>query len=122
MSRFKSISQDTFAELFRPLPNHLNCFAAFDFGNGYGTLFETFGQELDHVSRQSASHIWTLCSGDDGDFICSGLHFVNRLGYFVTEYGVPDGVEIEVGMDGVVSGDTNNYETHPDGGYHAAFC
>ncbi len=30
-------------------------------------------------------HIWTLTSGDDGDYLVSGTHFVNRLGYVFTD-------------------------------------
>ena len=33
------ISEDDFATLFRPLRNHLNPNASFDWGDGYGTLF-----------------------------------------------------------------------------------
>ena len=94
-----TISEDAFAALFHPEPNHLNQNASFDWGNGYGTLFETYDEELEYVKQQDSVRVWTLLSGDDGDFIASGFHFVNRLGYFITKHPVPEGVDVEVQLD-----------------------
>jgi hypothetical protein len=91
------LTEDAFAALFRPLANPLNPHASFDWGAGYGTLFETYGEELDYVRAQDPARIRTLQSGD-GDFICSGYHLVNRLGYFVTEVPLPEGLDIHVIM------------------------
>ena len=38
-----------------------------------------------HWSRNPSHCIWTLTSNDDGDFLQSGVHFVNRLGYVFTQ-------------------------------------
>ena len=89
------LSEDAFAAMFRPLANQLNSHASFDWGAGYGTLFETYGEELDYVRSQDPAKIWTLQSGD-GDFITSGYHLVNRVGYFVTEVPLPAGLDILV--------------------------
>lgn len=96
MEHLIELSEDAFATLFRPMANHLNPHASFDWGAGYGTLFETYGEEVQYVRAQNSRKIWTLCSGDGGDFVTSGFHYVNRLGYFITEMAVPDGVAIEV--------------------------
>jgi len=29
--------------------------------------------------------VWTWVDGDDGSWIISGFHYVNRIGYFITE-------------------------------------
>ena len=53
-STFQTIelSEDAFPILFKPLPNHLNPNASFDWGEGYGTLFETYGESaIDHRSH-----------------------------------------------------------------------
>ena len=58
-------------------------------------LFETFGEEYDFVERVNPLNVWTLVDGEDGTYIVEGLHYVNRVGYFVT--GVPhnnEGIEI----------------------------
>ena len=99
MAEFNNLTEDQFSDRFKPISNHLNPNASFDWGDGFGTLFETYDEELDYVRSQGYSHVWTLLSGDDGDYIANGFHFVNRLGYFITEVAVPDGCEFEVMLD-----------------------
>lgn len=96
------LSEDAFANIFRPKANHLNPNASFDWGAGYGTLFETYGEELAFVQSQPADTVWTLLSGD-GDVIVSGFHFVNRLGYFISKTPVPPGLDVSVPLEGVDS-------------------
>lgn len=49
-------------------------------------LFETFGDDLQFVSRQNKLKIWTVVEGDDGElYIVHGYHYVNRVGYLITE-------------------------------------
>lgn len=86
-----SITEDEFVEVYRPIRNHLDPYAAFDWGDGYGTMFETFGEEFDCVISQPPATIWTYLSGDS-DTIVSGFHFVNRLGYFISREPVPEGI------------------------------
>lgn len=55
-----------------------------------GTMLETYGEDYERVLREinagRSNHIWTLISGDDGSTVISnGVHFVNRIGYFITE-------------------------------------
>ena len=73
------ITEEEF-QSFRPIKNpHGN--------RGWdGTMFETFGVELNFVRSQPDNKVWTLMNDDDGNLvITSGFHFVNRVGYFVTE-------------------------------------
>lgn len=95
------LSEDDFAAQFRPLRNHIDPHASYDWGDGYGTLFETFGEELEFVMQQPSQNVWTLLSLDTGDYTASGLHFVNRYGYFVCEVPTPEGVMFEVALTGV---------------------
>lgn len=84
-----------FVAIYQPVANHLNPHASFAWGLGYGTLFETFGGELDYVRSQPIGHVWTLVSGD-GDAILSGFHFVNRVGYFICRSPVPPDILLSV--------------------------
>ena len=119
MSQYQEMSEDEFADHYRPRRNHLDPSASFDFGDGYGTLFETFGPELAFICSQPVSHVWTLLSGDEGEFISSGFHRVNRLGYFVCDRPVPDGRHIEVALEPLNDdGDTGPCSL---GGEHADF-
>lgn len=52
-----------------------------------GCMFETFGPEFEHVRRVAAVRpdtVWTYVTGN-GDAIVEGFHWVNRMGYFITE-------------------------------------
>jgi hypothetical protein len=76
--------QDTFFERHRPIVNHIDSNASFDFGFG-GCLFETFGEELVFVRLQDPACVWTVVDTDGVLTIESGFHCVNRVGYFVSE-------------------------------------
>jgi len=72
---------EEWAEKFKPIKNTIDSNAAFD-----GTMFETFGKELEAVKSANPLYVWTLVDGDEGESIISnGYHFVNRIGYFITE-------------------------------------
>ncbi len=50
-----------------------------------GTMFETYGEDIEFLSRQPDENIWTWIDGDEGTWIVNGIHTVNRIGYFITE-------------------------------------
>ena len=92
------IDEDTFIETYRPLPNHLDLSASFDFGDG-GCLFSSAGKEFRHVLAQDPRRVWTLLEGDNGGlFIGSGLHLVNRLGYIITAEPMQEDADAVVGL------------------------
>lgn len=74
------ISFETFEEIYKPIKNTLVENAAID-----GYMFETYGEELDMVKTNSPNKIWTFIGDDSGDYICSGYHIVNKIGYLITE-------------------------------------
>jgi hypothetical protein len=51
-----------------------------------GCMYETFGEELEYVKAQPNKRIWTIVDTDGDDLIViAGFHFVNRLGYLITD-------------------------------------
>lgn len=49
-------------------------------------MFETYGTDLEIVKKTDNNHVWTLVDTDYGfPVTCAGFHFVNRIGYYVTE-------------------------------------
>ena len=99
----ESISQtvyedDIFIERFRPIINHINPNASFDFGYG-GCMFETYGEEFEYVRMQNPGCIWTLIDEDGVLFVGNGLRFVNRLGYFVSRTPVEGGELLNFCLD-----------------------
>ncbi len=93
-----NISEEEFLERYRPLPNHLDDNASFDFGDG-GCLYETYGAELEYVRAQPKNRVWTIIEGEGSPVIASGFHFVNRLGYVLTAKPFDDNTGIEVLLD-----------------------
>jgi len=75
------ITETYFEQTYRPIQNPIDTNASFN-----GWMFETFGEEIEYVGSQSENNVWTIVEDDEGDLIiCDGIHFVNRLGYVVTE-------------------------------------
>lgn len=89
------MNYDEWCEHYKPIKNHIDPNAGFG-----GEMFETYGAEVEFVKEQDPSKIWTVLTGDDGGlYLCSGWHYVNRLGYFVTEVPLEsdkDSLEITV--------------------------
>lgn len=93
---FEQMTETEFFERFKPVQNTIT--------NGQscynGCMFETFGAEYEAVreafSREPMT-VWTLLEGDDGElYIKEGFHFVNRMGYFITQEPAPKGVSFEI--------------------------
>ena len=92
MNEFIEMEYEDWFNTYKPINNHLDKHATFD-----GCMFETYGDEVEFVKAQEENRIWTWGDGDDGgDYIWSGWHFVNRLGYFITAIPCPDNTEIQV--------------------------
>lgn len=88
---------DNWYDRYQPVTNHLNPNATFS-----GLLFETYGQDWDHVSHpDKRSHVWTLVEGDEGLYILSGLRYVNRIGFFITKNAPEPGEKLVVAIKGV---------------------
>lgn len=51
-------------------------------------MFETYGRDLEAVRAQhqkDPTKVWTLLDCDGDLYIGAGFHYVNRIGYFITE-------------------------------------
>lgn len=48
-------------------------------------MFETDGEDFGFILSQPRSRVWTLIEEDGIQWLDPGMHFVNRLGYFVTQ-------------------------------------
>jgi hypothetical protein len=77
----KIISWNEWEDTYKPIRNPFNPDPDF-----WGNMFETFGEEYELVKAYPNNQVWTMIDGE-GIYlnITSGLHWVNRLGYFVTE-------------------------------------
>ena len=93
----KVIKEEKFYERFNMIKNHIDDNASFD-----GCFFETYGKELEYVQKiaqETPKKVWTIIECDGRMYYNSGFHFVNRLGYFITEEEVEPDVEYTVELD-----------------------
>jgi hypothetical protein len=89
---FIEMDFDEWCDVYKPIQNHIDTNASFD-----GAMFETYGDEVAFVKEQDGSYIWTYGDGDDGgSYIWNGWHFVNRIGYFITEVPCPIDTTIQI--------------------------
>jgi hypothetical protein len=93
-----TVAEDTFDDHYPLVTNHLNPHAGWALGEGRGCLFETHGEELAFVRSQDPRCVWTLVDGDDSpdQYLLSGYHLVNRVGYLVSTVPVAPGVSVQV--------------------------
>lgn len=75
MSKF--MTYDHWYDTYEPIKNTLV---------GYDQIhFETYGAEYEEVKSANPNNVWTEVDGDEGTYIISGLHWVNRIHYYITE-------------------------------------
>lgn len=83
MSEIIKITEDEFWEQYKPIKNHIDANASYD-----GCMFETYDAEYEFVKESTEKApltVWTILDCDDKCIISEGWHFVNRIGYLITE-------------------------------------
>lgn len=84
MGTTKQLTDDVFYEKYTVQLNHLDDNAAYD-----GYMYETYGEERKYILEmynKFPKNVWTIIDNNEGyTGICAGFHFVNRMGYFITE-------------------------------------
>jgi hypothetical protein len=76
MSKF--YTYDKWVDTFKPITNNIVKYPDV-------LHFETYGEEVEFVTKADNNHIWTEVDGDSGCYIISGYHYVNRIHYYITE-------------------------------------
>jgi len=102
---FKKLTEEQFDGYFTLVDNHIDTNASFD-----GKMFETYGEEMSFVIEMAKQNrVITIIENDEGSdvdeegftspnmYYVSGMHFVNRIGYLITEE--PIGFEFECLID-----------------------
>ena len=76
MEQIIEISHEEFEKRFKPIANP---------SEPSTNLFETYGEDLEFLKKQNTANLWTLlCEGEDMTIV-SGICWVNRMNYLVTE-------------------------------------
>ena len=87
-----SLTWSEFIDQYKPITNKFTTDPDF-------LMFETYGQELEFVQAQDPKHIWTYMDCDNGSVTTEGFHYVNRIGYYITQVPWEDGVSYEVDLE-----------------------
>ena len=61
-----------------------------------GISYETYGEEEAYVQLQDDKFVWTEMDGDNGVYIVNGMHYVNRIQYYITNKPWTEDVTITV--------------------------
>jgi hypothetical protein len=61
-------------------------------------MYETYGEEVEWVNRMDPHYVWTYVDIDNGSVIVEGYHYVNRIGYFITEVPWIDSTSYEIDL------------------------
>ena len=81
------MTYDEWEDIFQPIENP----------NEEGMkAFETYDEDLEFVASQMPEFVWTEMDGDNGVYIVSGMHYVNRIQYYVCKTPMPLDKDIEV--------------------------
>lgn len=78
-----TMTTDEWQAKYKPIQNHFDENASWG-----GIMFETYGEEYDYVisvNEKSPDRVWTIVDDGDKSWVTSGWHYVNRLGYVITE-------------------------------------
>lgn len=81
------LSNQQWEEIYLPMVNSIT---------NEGISYETYGDEEDYVSQQDERHVWTELDGDNGVYIVNGMHYVNRIQYYITNKPWNDGDNITI--------------------------
>jgi hypothetical protein len=87
-----SLTWSEFVEQFKPEPNKFS-------NDPDQQMFETYGEELEFVMKAKPNNIWTYLNTDGGTVTVEGFHYVNRIGYFITEVPWIDSTSYEIDLE-----------------------
>lgn len=80
------MTEDQWEDQLRPIPNPYTPGTGFDFGNGSYLMGHVDLQMYTEAHHPSPDRLWSIVEGDSGKlYISPGVHWVNVLGYIVTE-------------------------------------
>lgn len=92
--KYLSLTWEEFVEQYKPETNKFS-------KDPDQLMYETYGQEVDYVASVDPHRVWTFLDSDGGSVTVEGMHYVNRIGYYVTEVPWIDSTayEIDLQMD-----------------------
>lgn len=87
-----SLTWSEFVDQYKPIKNSFS-------KDPDQVMFETYGEEVEFVTKADNKHIWTYLDTDGGSVTTEGYHYVNRIGYYITEVPWEDNTDYEVDLE-----------------------
>lgn len=87
------LTYDEWCDKFKPIQNTVNGNAAFS-----GTMFETFGDELQAVLKATADNpacVWTLQEGEQDELLCDKAGYAKGVVDGIDQYTYPGGEPVD---------------------------
>jgi hypothetical protein len=78
-------TEDSWAELLKPIPNPYTPGMGFDYGQGSCLMHWVDLQRYIREHSPDEDSLWSIVDDEDDLYISHGLHSVNVLGYIVTK-------------------------------------
>ena len=101
MTKFIEMTYDAWVEQYQPVRDETGAIRS----------FETYGADYEAVCAANPLCVWTRCDSSGFDYISSGLHWVDRFVYYVTETPFKAGVEVEIDLTpACVKSDSHKYD------------
>lgn len=88
------INDDEFFATYKPRKNPFQEDAPWN-----GCMMETHGPEYERVHevyREAPDTVWTVLDADGVLMVSNGFHWVNRMGYIITEVAAPEDTFVDV--------------------------
>ncbi|MGH1461199.1 MAG: hypothetical protein ACRBB6_04105 [Neptuniibacter sp.] len=83
-------TDDIWAEKMIPIPNPFCTGMGFDYGSGSSLMHWNHLQQFRAEHTPDEDQIWSIVEGDDDEvYVSHGIHWINVLGYIVTQ-NTPD--------------------------------
>jgi hypothetical protein len=105
---------DEWEKKFKPINNHFS-------KDPDEIMFETYGEEVEFVQNYDNKYVWTRLQGDMSDLVCAGYHYVNRMGYYITEVPWDDDMDYAL-LSVEVECECYNEDGYEDGEMGLADC
>jgi hypothetical protein len=116
MTKYVELTWKEFEEQFKPIKNHFR-------NDPAEIMFETYGEEEKFVlSKVEEGKVWTYGDGDFCTYVSGGYHYINRIGYYITEVPMDRDTEYQITISVEEECECYREEGYEDGDFGKADC
>lgn len=98
----------TYKPIPNPRPNGMNYVNALG-DETYGSFDSYNDEDKEILSAIPANRVWTLTNEDNHDYLLNGVHWINRMEYYICEIPFEDDLEVCIDLGCCCDNDENEY-------------